>query len=311
MKSRRRSEFTPADAATLGALALVWGFNFLFISLAIAGLTPLWVVAGRTAIGAVLLLAVLGVTGIALPRGKAAWGHLAFLAIPSNVVPWTMVAWAQQTLPSGLTGVLYSLIPLTTFLAAALVRLERLTVRKSVGLVVALAGTAAVVGGDIGAPGRILAMATVLVAVMLLAGGAVYAKWFVSGRVDPLPMAAGQIAVAAVVSAALALWLDPLPGARDLTSSVIFGIVALGVLCTGLAFLLYYRLIERVGATNAASVTYLTPLIALVAGWALLGEEVGLSLLFGAAAIIGGLWYGQRTAPPTGLETGSPRSPSV
>lgn len=294
MSNSLSPKFTFGDAAVLMLLAGLWGFTFLFIEIALEGLTPLWLVACRTLAGAAVLLVVVRVRRLVLPRRLTMWVHLLVLAVPSNVVPWTLVAWAQQTIPSGLTAILYSLIPVTTFLIAAVAGMERFTVRKIIGLLTAVVGTIVVIGEDAGMPGRTQASLAVVAAVACLAGGAVYAKRYVSPHIRPLPMAAGQISLAFLASAAAALLFAPFPTAAALTPGVVASVTTLGVLGTGLAFMLYYRLIDRVGATNATLVTYLTPVIGLLAGWLVLQERVGASLLAGAAIIIVGMWYSQR-----------------
>jgi drug/metabolite transporter (DMT)-like permease len=287
--TRRGGFQSPADLSALLALSAVWGCTFLFIEVAVRVVSPLWIVASRTLLGASVLLVVLALRRIALPRGAGLWGHLVFLSVPGNVIPWTMVAWAQQSVPSGLTAVLYALMPLTTYLASAVVRIESLTPRRAVGLVVALAGTAVVVWPRMGVPHEMAGVLAILGATLLLSAGAVYAKRFVSHRVRPLPMAAGQLLVGTLVSFVAAVSLSRPPRAAELTIAPVLALVALGLLSTGMAFVVYYWLIDRVGATNATFVSYLIPVVGLLAGWLVLAEEVSVTLLVGAVVIVAGI----------------------
>lgn len=287
-----RSRWTAFQIAGLG---LIWGFTFLFIKLSVEGLSPLWLVAVRTAAGFVVLLVAIQVMRVSLPRDGVMWLHIAFLAVPGNVIPWAMVAWAQQGVTSAMTAVLYSLIPLMSLLISASAGTERLTMRKLAGLVLASLGTGLAVGFDLAAPGTASGVVAILGACALLAGGAVYAKRFVTAHVAALPMVTVQLGVACLVATPLALVSDGLPVWADITPSVVFAALTLGVLGTGIAFLIYYALIERIGATNATMITYITPVIGLIAGGVILDEPIPASLLGGGAAIVAGIWLAQST----------------
>lgn len=231
------------------------------------------------------------------------WLHIAFLAIPANVAPWAMVAWAQRGVTSAMTAVLYSLIPLMTLLISAAISIETLTARKVLGLALASAGTAVTVGFQPGDQGSAWPITVVLLACALLAAGAVYAKRFVTPYVPALPMVTIQLAMAFIVSTGLALGADGPPQWDQLTTSVLAASVTLGAVGTGLAFLMYYTLIERIGATNATMITYMTPVIGVLAGGLILDEPITVSLLAGGGAIVIGVWIAQsmRRQPVEGV----------
>jgi drug/metabolite transporter (DMT)-like permease len=294
--------YGPRETLVLVALSTMWGLSFLFIELALEGLGPLWIVAGRTVIGGLVLLTVLWARRRSLPTGWSTWRHLIVLGTVNNALPWAGVAWAQQSLPSGLTALLMALVPTSTLLVSTAVGLERMTRRRVAGLLLALGGVGLIVGGDVDQPGRVAAVAVVVVATVLYAIGAVYAKRFVSGTLPPLTLATGQVLAAGAVTLPVALLVDGLPGREGLTASVVASVAALGVLGTGFAFLLFYVLIERVGATNATMTTYLIPLVAVVAGALFLSERLGLAALVGGALIGLGIWLSQRSAPPSPIE---------
>lgn len=288
------SSFSPADAGILLLLASMWGFSFLFIKVGVAEVSPLWVVASRTTVASLILLVVLRIRGRRLPRSLGVWINLLVLAAASNILPWAIVAWAEQFIPSGVAAVLNSLTPLVTLAVAALIGLERMTGTKVAGLVIALVGTALIVSGELTIAGRAVPALAVVGATLFYAIGAVYAKRFVSGTEPPLVIATGQVVVASVVSVPIAWAVGPTPVWTELSLAAVGSLVALGALGTGIAFLLFYMLIERVGATNATMVTYLIPVVGLVAGWAILGEEFGPHVLVGAAVIVTGIWLAQR-----------------
>ena len=287
--------FSVGDAMVLLALSSMWGLSFMFIELALRQLSPLWIVAGRTSVGGLTLLALLLLRGGRPPARLKLWGHLLVLGTVNNAVPWTAVAWAQQSLPSGVTALLMAIVPTSTLVVSALVGLERITRARLVGLILALGGVGAIVAGDLDQPGRLLAVLAVVTATLLYAIAAVYARTYVSGTTKPLTLATGQVLSAAAIAVPFALAVDGLPPAlTSLTATSVASIVLLGSLGTGLAFFAFYTLIERVGATNATMTTYLIPLVALLAGAIFLNERFGLPALLGGALIVLGVWLAQR-----------------
>lgn len=290
--------FDPASTALLVALGSTWGLSFLFIELALAGLGPLWIVVGRTSLGALTLGIVLRVRRRRMPRDLRSWRHFAILGLTGNAVPWAAVAWAQQTLPSGLTALLMAVVPTSTLLVSVAVGSERLAPARLLGLVLALGGVGATVTADPSDTGRLLATGVVVAATLCYAIGAVYAGRTVAGRIEPLVVATGQVTSAAVIALLPALLLDPLPAAGGLTPTVIGAVGALGVAGTGIAFLVFYALMDRVGPTNATMVTYLVPLVAVVAGALVLDERLGPNVLVGGALIGAGIWLSQRGTKP-------------
>lgn len=299
-----RSTFTPTDVGLLLALASMWGFSFLFIKVAVAEVSPLWVVGVRTAVGAAVLLVILRARGRRLPRGLVTWGHLLVLAVPGNVLPWTLVAWAEQFIPSGLAAVLNALVPIATLTVAASVGLERMTPAKLTGLFAALLGTAVVVSGEIATDGRLWPILAVIVATTGYAYASVHAKRHVSARHAPLSIAAGQVFLAGCISVPLAWIVGPTPVWAELSLAAGGSLLALGTLGTGLAFLVFYMLIERVGATNATMVTYLIPIVGLAAGGLFLDERFGLHVFAGTLVIVIGIWLAQRERRTTEHPTG-------
>ena len=293
-RARAASVFTAAAVWRFALLGAIWGCSFLFIKIVVEQVAPVWVVAGRVAIGLAFLCAVLAVRRRALPRGARVWLHLFVLATIGNVIPWSLVAAAEQSIPSGLASVINSLTPAMTMALAAGVGLERLGLVRVVGLGLALLGTTIVVSGELGTPGRVAAALACVAATLLYAATGVYAKRFISGTAGALELAAGQLVVATIVAVPVALVFEATPPWSALTAGQWASWLALGAFGTGLAFVLFYDLIDRVGATNAAMVTYVVPPIGLVAGWLVLNETVGWHVVFGAVAIVGGIWLGQR-----------------
>lgn len=307
-RSTARS-FTAPDAGLLVTLAGLWGLSFLFIEIALRGLTPLWIVVARTLLGGLVLVAILKVRRRRLPRSLAMWRHLAVLGIATNAVPWGAVAWAQQSLPSGLVAVLMAMVPTSTLLVSVAVGLERLTPARLAGLLLAVAGVGVALAADLGDPGRVVAIVVIVSATVLYAAGAVYANRYVSGKAEPMVIASGQVLTAFVATLPVALVVEGMPTSAVLDGAVLGSLVALGGLGTGMAFLVFYVLIARVGATNTTMVTYLIPVVAVTAGALVLGERLGPAALAGGALIVAGIWLAQRSTAPA-LAVDAPVGPA-
>jgi drug/metabolite transporter (DMT)-like permease len=289
-----RSTFAPKDVAVLASLAAMWGLSFLFIKVAVEVVSPLWIVAARCAVGGVILVLILRLRGAKLPRGRRIWIDLTILAALGNAVPWGLMAWATQYLPSGLVAVINALAPSSTLIIAILVGLEAPSLRRAIGLVIALTGTALAVSSSLGAPGTLIAVVTVGLATVCYGAGSVYAKQRVSGRYPPLAIATGQVLMAAAMSIPVAAVAAPFPVVAEMTPAIWGSLLALGVFGTGLAFRAFYTLIASVGATNTVMVTYLIPVVALIAGALLLNEPVTFVVVAGTALTIFGIWLAQR-----------------
>lgn len=297
-----RSSFTAPDLGLLVVLSVMWGMSFLFIKVALDAVAPLWIVASRCVVGAAVLVVVLRIRGVRLPRGRRIWCDLAFLGALGNVVPWGLMAVATQHLPTGLVAVVNALAPTSTLLIAAVAGLERLTVRRVVGLLVALVGTTVAVSSDLGAAERVLAVLAVGLATVAYGIATVYAKQRVSGKHPPLAIATGQVATAMVLSVPVALVAAPAPDLGAVTPAIVASLLALGLFGTGMAFLAFYTLVERVGPTSAILVTYLIPVVALLAGAVVLGEALTVVVVVGTALTIGGVYLAQRERAPTSVE---------
>lgn len=296
----RQDTMTTRQLGILGLLGFMWGMSFLFIEIAVSALAPIWVVATRTATGGVVLYAIVRLRGRRLPRDVTTWRHLFVLGMVNNAIPWTAIAFAQQSLPSGLAALLMAFVPTSTLVLSVLIGAERLSVMRIVGLATAFAGVAIIVIDDVTDMSRLTAILALIGATVMYATAAVYAKRYVSGNQRPLVIATGQVLCTAAMTIPAGLMFAPLPPAAAWTWPVIGSIIVLGVVSTGLAYLLFYVLIEGTGATNASMVTYLIPLVAVLVGAVVLGERLGLLAIAGGALVVAGIALSQRT-PPTSI----------
>ena len=280
-----------ASVARLALLSLIWGSSFLLIKVALEGLAPAQVVIGRVVAGATVLLGAMGVRRLPFPRSRALWGHLLVLAVFANVVPFSLFAWGETRIDSGLAGILNGATPLLTLVfAVALLPDERITRSRVAGFLLGFAGVVVIVG-----PWRPGALSGELAGQLACLGAAAcygvafaYTRRFVSGSNQPLlVLAASQLAVATAVLAVLA----PFIATDDvqLSARVVAAVLTLGVAGTGIAYLLYYALVRDEGATTTSMVTYLIPVVAFGLGVVVRDEPAHWYVFAGAAVVIAGV----------------------
>jgi drug/metabolite transporter (DMT)-like permease len=272
-------------------LGFLWGSSYLFIKIGVeAGLQPFTLVAVRLLIGFALLAAVVGIAREQLPRSVATYGHLLVMGVLSVALPFSLITWAEQSVDSTLAAILNASVPLFVILIAAVLLVdEHITVNRLAGLAVGFAGVAILVGFD---PG-VLAGTDVGAALALIgssvsyAAGAVYARRFVHG-LRPMIPAFFQVGFALLISAGLALVFEQ-PIEIPARGDAILAVVWLGLLGSGAAYLVFFRLLGRWGATRTSLVAYLLPVFGIALGAAVLSEPIDARLLIGTALVIGGI----------------------
>jgi drug/metabolite transporter (DMT)-like permease len=292
------------------ALAMTWGTSFLFIKIGLEGLSPGQVVLARLTAGAAALVVMCAVTRQAVPRDPAVWGHLLVMAVLMCVFPFLMFAWAEQNVSSGMASILNATTPLMTMLVAlTALPQERPTRTRLIGLMVGFVGVTLVLAPwrPASAPGLLSHSAAgaggsndsvlwgqlaCLAATFSYGIAFVYLRRFVSPRGLPaLPVATVQVGLGALLMLALSpvLAWEPI----DLTWRVTAAMAALGVLGTGLAYVWNTNIVAGWGATNASTVTYLTPLFGVVAGTVVLAERLSWNEPVGAVIVIIGIAVSQ------------------
>jgi drug/metabolite transporter (DMT)-like permease len=276
---------------------VLWGSGFLFVKLALRGLSPSQVVLGQLAFGALVLLITLAIRRQSLPHASREWVYLAGMAVLANIAPYLLFSWSEQRINAGLAGVLSGTTPLLTLLLARAFGVGRLTPRRVLGLALGLAGVVL-----LAAPwhdgSRVVSLVGVLAALgaaACYAGSYVYARLLLTNRgMEPLVLAAAQLTLGTVLLGAAVPWIGRQP--IMLSSSVVFSVVALGVLSTGIAYVLNYRLIQDEGPTAASMTNYLTPVVAVLLGIAFVDERLTWNLVIGTVMILVGLWIAEHTS---------------
>jgi drug/metabolite transporter (DMT)-like permease len=280
------------DLLDLVLLAALWGASFLFTRIAAPAFGPLALAEVRVGIAAVLLVLLLAWRAGMAPLARHA-GRFLLLGAVNTAIPFSLFAYAALTITAGLASILNATAPLFAALVASMWLRERLAPAQWLGMAIGMAGVAflAVAKTEFAFGGSTLAIAAGLLASVSYGVSANVVKRHFSG-VQPLAVAAGSQLAAAILLLpfAIACWPTGAIRTADWASAV-----ALGVLCTGLAYLLYFRLIARVGPANAMTVTFLIPAFAMMWGALILGEAVTGTMLLGCAVILAG------TALATGM----------
>jgi drug/metabolite transporter (DMT)-like permease len=292
-----RTQMNGRDWLILGTLALIWGGAFFFIGVAVRHVPPLTYVALRLSIAAVAMWLFLKFKGQSLGLPRSAWGSMLVLAFLNNALPFTLFGWGQTHIASGLASILNATTPIWGVVVAHfLTHDERMTPRKIAGVLLGFAGVATMIGpsllSNIGSSG--LAEIACVTASLSYALAAVWARRFRKQGLSPLSVTTGQLTSGAIMMLPLAALVDK-PWTHTFPPLTAIGsITALALLCTAFGYVLYFRLIETSGATNALLVTLLVPPVAILLGGLFLGETLapqdfaGLALIaLGLAAIDG------------------------
>jgi drug/metabolite transporter (DMT)-like permease len=279
----------PRDLLELLLLGALWGASFLFMRMGAVEFGPLALVFVRVAGAAALLLPILAWQG-QWPALRRHWRPIALVGVVNSALPFLCFALAAQALSAGLMGVFNSTAPIWTALIAWIWLQDRPAAMRALGLAIGLAGAVGLAWSRAGfkdgdtASGITPAggIAACIAATVLYGIAANYSRRRLVG-VPPMATAAGSQLSAAVVLLLPAWWAWP---AQPVSGTAWLAAAALALACTGLAYILYFRLIAHAGATNAMTVTFLIPAFAMLWGWLALGERPGADMWVGAAVIL-------------------------
>ncbi|MFV0303441.1 MAG: DMT family transporter [Paracoccus sp. (in: a-proteobacteria)] len=272
-------------------LSLIWGGSFFLIAIALTGLPVLTIVTARVGIAAAVLWLIVALTGRRPPRDPAVWAAFLVMGLLNNVVPFGLIVWGQTAIPSGLASILNATAPLwTVIISAALLDDEAATPAKLAGVMLGLAGVAMMIGLDTlaGLGHAILPQLAILGAAISYGFAGVYGRRFRRMGVDPITSGAGMVSGSTLILLPVMLAVDGLPD-PDVPARAWLAVALLGIFCTGLAYMLYFRILARAGATNLSLVTFLVPVSAILLGWLFLNETLGPAHLIGVLMIAAGL----------------------
>ncbi|NQU58113.1 MAG: EamA family transporter [Rhodospirillales bacterium] len=277
-----------SEFSLLFLLAFLWGSSYLLIKVAIDTIPPITLIATRVTVAAIFLLAVMNWKGERLPKDGRTWRMLFVQAIFNSIGAWTVLAWGQQYVDSGLASVLNSTSPLFVFFITLFyTRHESTNGLKLLGACVGVTGVTLIVGVDImkGIGQQVFAQMAILLGAILYAGGAIYGKKF--SHLSPTTTAAGTMIWASICLVPMSIVIDQ-PWTLQPSNISILAAIILAVFCTGGALLIYFRLINTLGSMGVASQSYLRAGIGVILGVIVLGEQITPTVGFGlAAAVLG------------------------
>ena len=283
---------TRIDWTLFGLLSFMWGSSYLFIRIGVdEGLQPLTLIMLRLLFGALLLVGVALVARPALPQQRRTYGHLVVMAFLSIVIPFWLITYGEGSgVDSSVASILNSTVPLFTILIAPLFLAdEAITVNRLIGLAVGFVGVIVLTGGDLSGTGQGITFGVIalMLSAVSYALGAVYARRNARG-LSPVTTALFQVIFAFTIVTVLAFTLEN-PLSETITPKAAFSVVWLGLLGSGGAYLLFFRLLSHWGPTRTSLVAYLLPVWGIVLGAAVLQEPVDARLIAGTALIVGGV----------------------
>lgn len=280
---------TAREMALLLALSTLWGAAYSFIRIGVETIPPVTLIAARTLLAGGLLMMVLNLRGLRLPSDRATWRRFLVQAILNSALPFTLIAWAEQTTEASLAVILNSMTPIFAFLLTALVsRHETLSARKLFGVSAGLAGVCLIIGVDaLDGMGRELwAQLAIVVATICYGAAAITGKGFKG--LDPMVPAAGSMICGAAILVPLSLVVDR-PWTLEPSTASLLALLGLSVFSTALAFAIYFRLIQTLGSVGTTAQAYLRVPIGVAIGVVFLGEHLSATAWLGLACVVPGV----------------------
>jgi drug/metabolite transporter (DMT)-like permease len=276
------------DWVMLITLATVWGGSFLFNAILVAELPVITIVAIRVTVAALALWGFARVTRRKIPTTPQVWGALLILGVLNNAIPFSLIVQGQTQITSGLASILNATTPLFTILVAGFFLTdERFSILRVLGVIVGFSGVILMVGpealGGLGAD--FWAQLCALGAALSYGFASVFGRRFRELKVDPVMVATGQVTMSSLVLWPIALWIDGPQDILGLSFNAAASMFGLAVLCTSFAYIVYFLILERAGATNISLVTFLVPISAIILGVLVLGESIFIKEIIGMTLI--------------------------
>jgi drug/metabolite transporter (DMT)-like permease len=272
-------------------LSSLWGGSFFFFKVLVATLPPFTVVLGRVGLAALMLNLCLLAQGRRMPREWRRWRQFLVMGLLNNAIPFSLIVYGETHISSGLASILNATTPVFGVLVAHfLTDSEKLTPARAAGVLLGLGGVAVLIGPDamtsLGS-GNLVGQLACLASAISYAFAGIYGRRF--GDLPPLGVATGQVTGSTLILLPLVAlvdrpWTLPAPSAQTWLA-----LIGIAFFCTVLAYVLYFRILRKAGATNLLLVTFLLPISALLLGWLVLDEAIGLGAILGMATIGAGL----------------------
>jgi drug/metabolite transporter (DMT)-like permease len=273
----------------LVVLATLWGASYTFIKIGVETIPPVTLIAARTLIAAVLLLALARWRGLSLPSDPVTWRRFLIQACLNSAIPFTLIAWGERWVDAGLATVLNSTAPIFTFLlTAAVTQHEPVTARKLFGVGSGLVGVCLIVGVEAlsGLGQQLLPPIAIVAATICYAGAAIFGKTF--KELHPILPAAGSLICGAAILCPASLMIDQ-PWTLSPSRESVLALIGLSVFSTALALVIYFRLVRTLGSVGVTSQAYLRVPIGVAIGIIFLGETLTLAGWIGLACVVVGV----------------------
>jgi drug/metabolite transporter (DMT)-like permease len=290
----------------LVVLSVLWGGAFFLVGVVVHEIPPFTVVLGRSGLAAAALISYVVLSGRRMPASPRSWGTFVVMGALTSLIPHSLIVWGQGRIDSGLAAILVSTTPLFSVVLTPVVTTEeRITPSRLTGVLLGVSGVAVLIGPEalrgLGRHG--LGQFAMLGAALSYACAGIYGRRF--RELSPVVAAAAQLTATLVLVLPLALALEQ-PWSLRLTSIAWSALLGLGLLCTALAFLIFFRILAVAGATNVMLVNFLVPVSALCLGTLVLGERPGSTVFAGMALIFAGLITidGRLLSRPAGRQDG-------
>ncbi len=277
------------DLVLLLMLSTLWGASYTFIKIGVETIPPVTFIAARTLIAGAILIAVIQLRRLKLPSDRKAWSRFLFQAGLNSVIPFTLIAWAEQTTDAGLATILNSTSPIFAFLLTVLItRHEPVTRRKLFGVSAGLIGICLIVGVEAlsGFGHELWAQLAIVTATICYAGAAIFGKNFKG--LDPIMPAAGSLICGATILIPISLIVDQ-PWTLTPSANSVLALLALSIFSTALAFVIYFRLVQTLGSVGTTAQAYLRVPIGVAIGVLFLGETLSSTAWIGLACVVAGV----------------------
>lgn len=278
------------DWGLLLTLSLLWGGSFFFTEIALREVTPLVTVWGRVALACLILWVILRLRSIQMSWDRRLWASFLVMGCLNNVIPFSLIVWGQQEISGSLASIFNATTPFfTVILAQFLTQDERLTLLKAIGLLVGFSGVVLMVGMEAfqGLASAFWSQAAILLAAISYGCAAIWGRRFKG--IDPMVTATGQVTASSLIMTPLTLWFGFPHGYFIPSIDVLGAIIGIACLCTVVAYILYFKILETSGATNLMLVTFLIPLSAITLGSVFLQETLSTDQIAGMVLILLGL----------------------
>lgn len=291
----------PAEWAMMTALALLWSLTFFIVEIALREIGPFWLVTGRVAFGAATLWILVLALGVRRPGSLADWRDLLVMGLLNNAIPFTCIFWGQVYITSGLASILNATTPIfTVIIAHILLTDEKATPLKSVGVLFGIAGVIVLIGPEAlqGIGGDLWGQIAVICAAISYGFASVWGRRL--ARLPSMTNSAGMLTMSTMLMIPVSLYAEGTPR-LDLSWGTWTSILVLGIACSGLAYILFFRILERAGATNLVLVTLMIPPGTILLGVVFLDESltvpaiIGMGLIFIGLAFVDGRLFRRRS----------------